>query len=87
MRTFDVIVIGLGGMGSATTYNLASQGLKVLGLEKFLLNHTNGSSHGRTRIIRTAYFEHPNYVPLVKRAMELWFKLQNDSGMDLIRMT
>lgn len=87
MRTCDAIVIGLGGMGSAIAYDLAMHGVKVLGLEKFSLNHTNGSSHGRTRIIRTAYFEHPNYVPLVKRAMELWFKLQNDSGMDLIRMT
>lgn len=74
-------------MGSAIAYNLASHGAKVLGLEKFSLNHANGSSHGKSRIIRTAYFEHPSYVPLVKRAMDLWLKLQADSGMNLIRFT
>lgn len=87
MKTFDAVVVGLGGMGSAVAFNLASHGVKVLGLEKLSLNHTNGSSHGRTRIIRTAYFEHPNYVPLVKRAMDLWLKLQAESGMELVRLT
>ena len=87
MKTFDAVVIGLGGMGSAIAYDLASHGARVLGLEKFSLNHTNGSSHGRTRIIRTAYFEHPNYVPLVKRAMDLWLNLQAESGMDLFKLT
>lgn len=87
MKSYDVIVIGLGAMGTAITYNLARHGVKALGLEKFSLNHTNGSSHGKTRIIRTAYFEHPAYVPLVKRAMELWFDLQKESGMNLIKLT
>jgi len=80
-------VIGLGGMGTAIAYNLASRGAEVLGLERFSLNHANGSSHGKSRIIRTAYFEHPSYVPLVKRAMDLWLKLQADSGTNLIRFT
>ena len=87
MQDFDAIVIGLGGMGSATVYQLASHGIKVLGLEKFSLNHTNGSSHGKTRIIRTSYFHNPFYVPLVKRAFELWSNAQAESGRDLIRMT
>jgi sarcosine oxidase len=87
MKSYDVIVIGLGGMGSAIAHNLAKHGVRTLGLERFSLNHTNGSSHGRTRIIRTAYFEHPSYVPLVKRAMELWFQLQKESEIEVIRMT
>ncbi len=87
MRKFDAIVIGLGAMGSAIAYQLASHGIKVLGLEKFGLNHTNGSSHGKTRIIRTAYIEHPSYVPLVQRAFELWFQLQAESRKNLIKIT
>ena len=87
MTQFDAIVVGLGAMGSAISYQLATHGFKVLGLEQFSLNHTNGSSHGKTRIIRTAYFEHPSYVPLVQRAFELWFQLQSESGEHLIDMT
>ena len=87
MQDFDAIVIGLGAMGSSTVYQLASHGIKVLGLEKFSLNHTNGSSHGKTRIIRTSYFHNPFYVPLVKRAFELWSNAQAESGRDLIKMT
>jgi sarcosine oxidase len=74
-------------MGSAVTYHLAKKGLRVLGLEKYSMNHDYGSSHGRTRIIRTAYFEHPSYVPLVQRASELWFALQAEAEMNLIKMT
>ena len=87
MRNFDTIVVGLGAMGSATAYQLASHGAKVLGLEQYSLNHTNGSSHGKTRIIRTAYYEHPSYVPLVRRALELWQQLQHNAGIELLRMT
>ena len=87
MHDYDAIVIGLGAMGSATVYQLASHGIKVLGLEKFSLNHINGSSHGKTRIIRTSYFHNPFYVPLVKRAFELWSRAQAESGRDLIKMT
>jgi sarcosine oxidase len=87
MRNFDSIVVGLGAMGTAIAYQLSSHGNKVLGLERFSLNHTNGSSHGKTRIIRTAYFHNPYYVPFTKRAFELWGQVQSESGADLIRMT
>ena len=87
METFDAIVVGLGAMGSAATYHLAKRKLKVLGLEKYTLNHSHGSSHGKTRIIRTAYYEHPSYVPLAKRAFELWSELQEEFGKRLLTMT
>ena len=64
-NTYDVIVLGIGGMGSATLFELARRGRRVLGLEQFALGHDQGSSHGHTRIIRKAYYEHPDYVPLV----------------------
>src|SRR5205085_4561071 len=70
MTSYDAIVLGLGGMGSAAVFELARRGRRVLGLEQFPLVHSRGSSHGHTRIIRTAYYEHPNYVPLVRRAYE-----------------
>jgi sarcosine oxidase len=69
---YDVIVLGLGGMGSAAAYHLAGRGLRVVGVEQFAPAHDRGSSHGGTRIIRQAYFEDPAYVPLVLRAYELW---------------
>ncbi len=87
MKKFDVIVVGCGAHGSSTSYYLASRGLKTLTLERFALNHSNGSSHGKTRIIRTAYAEHPLYVPLVRKALELWFELQELSGEGVIRLT
>ena len=65
---YDVIVLGIGGMGSATAYNLARRGQRVLGLERFDIPHAMGSSHGVNRIIRLAYFEDPSYVPLLRRA-------------------
>ena len=65
---YDVIVIGLGGMGSAAAYHLARRGARVLGLEQFDVPHARGSSHGVNRIIRLAYAEHPSYVPLLRRA-------------------
>src|SRR5688500_20410474 len=73
---YDVIVFGLGAMGSAAVYHLANSGLKVLGLDRFKPPHELGSSHGQTRIIREAYFEHPIYVPIVQRAYELWAELE-----------
>ena len=73
---YDAIVIGCGGVGSATLYHLASRGATVLGLDAFPPGHDRGSSHGQTRIIRQAYFEHPDYVPLLKRAYELWAELE-----------
>lgn len=73
--TYDVIVAGLGAMGSATAAHLARRGKKVLGLERWLPGHQNASSHGDSRIIREMYFEHPMYVPLLQRAYELWAEL------------
>jgi sarcosine oxidase len=84
---YDVIVIGLGGMGSAAAYHLARRGQRVLGLEKFTPAHDRGSSHGGSRIIRQAYFEDPAYVPLLLRAYELWDKLAADSGREVHRLT
>jgi sarcosine oxidase len=83
----DVIVVGVGGMGSATTYHLARRGLDVLGLERFDIPHTQGSSHGITRIIRRAYYEHPSYIPLIERAYELWDDLAEETGRDVIHRT
>lgn len=84
---FDIIICGLGAMGSAAAYCLASSGLRVLGLDRFHPPHNRGSSHGRTRIIREAYFEHPAYVPLVQRAYELWNELEAKSGRKLLLPT
>lgn len=82
--TFDVIVVGAGGMGSAAAFELARRGRSVLALEQFPLVHDRGSSHGHTRIIRRAYFEHPNYVPLVRRAFERWYDLEQRTGRHLL---
>ena len=86
-QRYDVIVIGVGGMGSATLYHLARRGRKVLGLERYNIPHEMGSSHGITRIIRLAYYEHPDYVPLLKRAWTLWRELEAATGEELLRQT
>jgi len=83
LPTYDVIVLGAGGVGSAALFHLANRGAKVLGLDRFPPGHDRGSSHGRTRIIRQAYFEHPDYVPLLKRAYELWADLSEHCGKQL----
>ena len=85
--THDVIVIGLGGMGSAAAHQLAGRGKRVLGLEQYSPAHEWGSSHGRSRIIRQAYFEDPAYVPLLLRSYELWEQLERDSGEDILTIT
>ncbi|RVT99062.1 N-methyl-L-tryptophan oxidase [Rhodovarius crocodyli] len=77
---YDVIVVGVGGMGSATLWQLARRGLKVLGLERFDIPHGMGSSHGVTRIIRLPYYESPAYVPLLRRAYALWRELEAATG-------
>ncbi|GAA2050411.1 N-methyl-L-tryptophan oxidase [Williamsia deligens] len=82
-----VVVIGLGGMGSAAAYHLASRGATVVGLERFHPAHDRGSSHGGSRIIRQAYFEDPAYVPLLLRAYELWDALGADTGREVHRIT
>src|SRR6478672_12311899 len=83
MQPYDVIVLGTGGVGSAAVYHLARRGMKVLGIDQFPGGHDRGSSHGRTRVIRQAYFEHPDYVPLLLRAYELWKELSDASGKQL----
>ncbi len=83
MTHYDVIVIGLGGMGSAAAYRLAQRGQKVLGIDQFAPVHNLGSSHGGSRITRQAYLEGPDYVPLLLRAHEMWDELERDSGRSL----
>lgn len=83
----DVIVAGLGGMGSAAARHLAGRGLRVLGLDRFGPAHEHGSSHGGSRITRQAYFEHPDYVPLLRRAADLWDAAAAESGHELVRWT
>jgi len=82
-ESFDAIVIGLGAMGSAACRSLAQRGVRVLGVEQFAAVHDRGSSHGRTRICRKAYFEHPNYVPLMHRCYEMWDELSALAGREL----
>ena len=87
MPPFDTIVVGLGGMGSAAAAHLASRGQRVLGVEQFQSAHDRGSSHGKSRVIRLAYFEHPAYVPLLRRAYELWRRLETDTERRLLQIT
>jgi sarcosine oxidase len=84
---YDAIVVGVGGMGSATVYQLARRGLRVVGLEQFDIPHDRGSSHGVNRIIRLAYWEHPSYVPLLRRAYELWREIESECGEQLLYIT
>ena len=84
---YDAIVVGLGAMGSAALYQLSRRGKRVLGLEAFAPGHQLGSWHGESRVIRLAYYEHPDYVPLLRRAYELWSQLERDSGEDLLTLT
>lgn len=81
--SIDVLVVGLGGVGSAACYALAKQGYRVVGIDQFDPPHSMGSSHGDTRIIRKSYFEHPNYVPLLIRAYELWRTLETEVSKQL----
>lgn len=85
--TYDVIVLGLGAMGSAAAQHLAQRHKKVLGIEQFTPPHDKGSSHGGTRMIRQAYWESPAYIPLVLRAYELLEKLEKDTGAKLLTIT
>lgn len=84
---YDAIVLGTGGVGSAALYHLARRGVRALGLDRFPAAHDRGSSHGQTRIIRQAYFEHPDYVPLVLRAYDLWRDLEAQTGQRLFHQT
>jgi len=87
MASFDAIVLGTGGIGSAALSALARRGSRVLGLEQFTAAHDRGSSHGQTRLIRQAYFEHPDYVPLVLHSYRLWAELSERRGVPLFRET
>jgi sarcosine oxidase len=84
---YDVIVLGVGAMGSATVYQLARRGKRVLGLERYDIPHAMGSSHGHTRIIRLAYYEDPSYVMLLQRSYELWRSIQARAGERLLHIT
>lgn len=84
MRRFDVVVAGAGGMGTAAAAHLARRGAHVLAVDRFSPGHARGSSHGQTRLIRLAYFEHPDYVPLLRRARDLWRDLERDTGASLL---
>src|SRR5437773_6492134 len=87
MPHYDIVVCGLGAMGSAALYEAARRGVRVLGLDRFAPGHDRGSSHGATRIIRLAYWEHPSYVPLLRRAYELWRELESAAGQKLLHLT
>ena len=84
---FDVAVVGLGAMGSAALLALAQRGVRALGIERYTPGHDRGSSHGETRIIRLGYFEHPSYVPLLRRTYELWRELEAAAGTRLMHIT
>jgi monomeric sarcosine oxidase len=84
MVNYDVIVVGLGGLGSVVAHDLAASGASVLGLDRHGPGHALGSSHGQTRAIRKAYFEHPDYVPLLQRSYQRWRELEQVSAEDLL---
>lgn len=86
-QLYDVIVVGVGSMGAAACYYLAQRGYKVLGLEQFDIPHEYGSHTGQSRIIRKAYFEHPDYVPLLQRAYDNWNRLEQAAGVQLFHRT
>jgi len=86
-KTHDVIIAGLGATGSAAAYHLAHRGKRVLGFDRFAPPHTIGSTHGKTRIIREAYFEDPTYVPIVQRAYQLWGDLEREVRRPLLLKT
>lgn len=87
MPAYDVIVAGLGAVGSATAFFLAERGARVLGLDRYHPPHAYGSTHGGSRIIRETAFEHPRYVPIVRRAYECWRLIEQATGRSLLRET
>lgn len=92
IEIFDCVVVGLGGHGSAILGQLAEKGKHVLGIEKYGRVHAHGSSHGRSRIIRQAYYEDHRYVPMLKRSLELWQTLdqkfrERNNDCYLLKMT
>lgn len=87
MADFDIGIVGLGAMGSASALALARRGARVVAFDRLAPPHLLGSTHGHTRIIREAYYEHPLYVPLVRRAYELWDELEREAGIQLFQQT
>jgi len=87
MQRADVIVVGLGAVGSAATYHLATRGTRVLGIDMFQPGHDRGSSHGEHRMIRKSSFQLDGYVPLADRAFALWHELEVEAGQDLLHRT
>lgn len=85
-ESYDVIVLGLGAMGSAAAHSLVRRGLRVLGIEQFDIAHDRGSSHGRSRVIRKAYFEDSRYVPMLHRVYDLWRELEQSTNVELMRL-
>jgi sarcosine oxidase len=86
-KTYDVIIVGVGAMGSAALHHLARRGSTALGLEQFEIPNDQGSSHGVNRIFRLAYYEDPGYVPLMRRALDLWLDLEATVGERLVHVT
>src|SRR5258706_10826517 len=87
MEKYEVLVLGLGAMGSAATFQLAKRGRKVLGIDQFAPPHSLGSSHGETRITRLAIGEGEHYTPLVLRSHELWREIEKETVADLLTIT
>src|SRR5258708_30422448 len=87
MAKYEVLVLGLGAMGSAAAFQLARRGRKVLGIDRFAPPHSLGSSHGETRITRLAIGEGEHYTPLVLRSHELWREIEKEAGADLLTIT
>jgi len=87
VERFDVAVVGLGAMGSMAAWRLASRGARVIGFDRYEPPHAMGSSHGQSRIIRSAYYEGPGYVPLVRESFEMWRALERESGESILTMT
>src|SRR5437870_468953 len=86
-QKYDTIVVGLGGMGSMTTYHLAKRGARVLALEQFGIPNRMGSSGGHSRMVRKIYHEHPDYLPLLDRAYELWGDLEREAKSKVLHIT
>lgn len=87
MNRYDALVVGLGAMGSATAYQLAKKGVRVLGIDQYSPPHVFGSSHGETRITRQAIAEGREYVPLVLRSNEIWKEIERETGRELYTQT
>jgi sarcosine oxidase len=83
-KTFDVIVVGVGTMGAATCWHLSRQGYRVLGIDRYSVPHGLGAHHGHSRMIRLSYFEHPDYVPLLKRSYSLWNELEHEANRKIL---